>query len=117
MAEINKNITKKELKIVLQSIPAPKVEPTSTKDTLQNEQIKKEITEYGKQLYTAACINCHGENGDLGKSGAKNLKMSSLSETEKKRIITKGKGVMPGYSSLSEAQVQAIIEYIATLKK
>lgn len=115
MAEANKNISKKQLRAMLQNIPAPKIK--NTKDSTQTEQHQKQMLEYGKQLYTAACVSCHGENGDLGKSGAKNLKTSTLSEQEKSMIIKKGKGVMPSYSSLSDAQVQAIVKYVSTLKK
>ncbi len=116
MAEANKSISKKQLRATLQNVPAPKIE-TNTKDSTQTEQYQKQMLEYGKQLYTAACVNCHGENGDLGKSGAKNLKTTMLNEQEKSMIIKKGKGVMPSYSSLSDAQVQAIIQYIDTFKK
>ncbi|MCS7029204.1 MAG: cytochrome c [Bacteroidia bacterium] len=117
MAEVNKNISKKELKVVLQHVPTPNIEPNTNKDTLQSDLVQKQLVEYGKQLYTAACTNCHGENGELGKSGAKNLKTSTLSEAEKKHIILNGKGVMPAYRSLSEVQVQSILEYIKTFKK
>jgi mono/diheme cytochrome c family protein len=117
MAEANKSVSKKQLRAVLQNLPNPKVETNISKDSTQTEQHQKQQLEYGKQLYTAACINCHGENGDLGKSGAKNLKTTALNETEKSAIIKKGKGVMPSYSSLSDTQIQAIIKYINTLKK
>lgn len=117
MAEVNKSISKKQLRAVLQKIPVPKTETNVSKDSTQTEQNKKQLLEYGKQLYTAACANCHGENGDLGKSGAKNLQTSTLNEQEKSMIIKKGKGVMPSYSSLSDAQIQSIVYYIDTFKK
>lgn len=117
MAEVNKNISKKQLRAALKNVPAPKTENNTPKDSTQTETDKKQIIEYGKQLYTAACINCHGQNGDLGKSGAKNLKTTVLNETEKLALIKKGKGVMPAYSSLSDTQIQAIVQYINTFKK
>jgi len=117
MAEANKNVSKKQLRAVLQNIPTPKTENNTSKDSTQTEQSKKQMLEYGKQLYTAACVNCHGENGDLGKSGAKNLKTSTLNDQEKSTLVKKGKGVMPAYSSLSDTQIQAIVQYIGTFKK
>lgn len=117
MAEANKSVSKKQLRAVLQNVPEPKTETNASKDSTQTEQYQKQVLEYGKQLYTAACVNCHGENGDLGKSGAKNLKTSTLTEQEKSMIVKKGKGVMPSYSSLSDIQVQAIVKYVNTLKK
>lgn len=117
MAEANKNISKKQLHTVLKNIPEPKTEGSTPKDSISTSQNEKQLTEYGKQLYTAACVNCHGENGDLGKSGAKNLKTTALSQIEKSALIKKGKGVMPAYSSLSDKQIEAIVKYIDTFKK
>lgn len=116
MAEANKGVSKKKLRAALQNTPMPKIE-NNVKDSTQTEQYKKQSVEYGKQLYTAACINCHGENGDLGKSGAKSLIKTSLNDQEKAMLIQRGKGIMPAYSSLSDAQVQAIVQYINTFRK
>lgn len=68
--------------------------------------------EAGKELYLAYCSSCHGENGDAGKSGANNLRTSILGKKEKESYIRIGKGAMPGFSQLSESEINAIILYI-----
>jgi cytochrome c5 len=65
----------------------------------------------GKALYTSYCEACHGENGDGQKSGAKNLRISVLDKAAKASLIKNGKGAMPAYSALSDAEVDALILY------
>ena len=79
--------------------------------------IKPEISavssefETGKVLYTSYCEACHGQNGDGQKSGAKNLRISVLDKAGKVSIIKNGKGAMPGFSALSDIEVDALILY------
>lgn len=70
--------------------------------------------EAGKLLYGSYCQACHGEKGDAGLSGAKNLQISTLTKEEKATIISKGKGSMPGFSALSTEEVNAVIQYTET---
>lgn len=70
--------------------------------------------EVGKSLYSTYCIACHGERGDAGLSGAKNLRTSALSQEEKIQIIKNGKSSMPGFSQLSEEEVKSILLYTDT---
>jgi len=78
---------------------------------------KPEITiaanelETGKVLYAVYCETCHGQNGDGQKSGAKNLRISALDHAAKADLIKKGKGIMPAFSNLSDAEVEALILY------
>lgn len=97
LAEMNK---KQILKV-----EAPKIEPTQSQ------------AEVGKQLYVAYCQVCHGENGDAGLSGAKNLITSTLTPSEKLDLIRLGKGNMPAFAaSLPDDQILAIIDYTNTFK-
>ena len=48
----------------------------------------------GQELYALHCASCHGESGDLGLSGAKNLKTSALTISEIKAIVKSGKNGM-----------------------
>jgi len=73
--------------------------------------------EAGKNLYVAYCQACHGENGDAGRSGAKNLKVSALSKSEMEAYIRIGKGAMPGFSNLSQEEIDAIILYTDTFRQ
>lgn len=70
----------------------------------------------GKALYENNCKMCHGDDGKLGMSGAKDLSVSALDLNGMKEIILHGKGTMPA-STLNEEQAQAVAEYVnASLK-
>ena len=71
----------------------------------------------GVALFEANCVKCHGNDGKLGLAGAKDLSVSTLNLTEIKTIIKNGKGAMPKYDALSEAELDALAEYISGLKK
>lgn len=76
----------------------------------------KELT--GAELYKINCQACHGETGDAGVSGAKDLTASTLSKAEKEMIIKNGKGNMTAYGSiLNPSEINAVVDYIETLKK
>lgn len=71
----------------------------------------------GKSIYDLKCMNCHGTDGKLGLSGAKDLTTSALTHDEKKDIILNGKNAMMGFKDqLSDEQVEAVIGYISELK-
>ena len=69
----------------------------------------------GHEIYAAKCVTCHGPGGDLGLSGAKNLKVTQLTEDQQKEIIIHGKGSMSAFP-LEEEQLNGVIAYINTLK-
>lgn len=71
----------------------------------------------GKLLYTNTCVNCHGADGKLGLSGAKDLSITQLTIEQQKAAIREGKNAMPGYKDLSDEQIEDLIVYIATLKQ
>jgi mono/diheme cytochrome c family protein len=71
----------------------------------------------GKAIYESKCMNCHGADGKLGLSGAKDLSVSVLSHDEKKEIIMNGKGNMMGFKTqMNDEQAEAVIKYIDGLK-
>lgn len=70
----------------------------------------------GKLIYSQTCINCHGSDGKMGGSGAKDLSVSILTAEQKHDLIRNGKNAMPAYKDLTEEQVNDVIQYIATLK-
>lgn len=77
-----------------------------------------EAVEHGKEVYSKYCVSCHGADGALGVSGAKNLQLTQLSTAESIDIITNGKNAMAPYKKvLSEADIKAVAAYTATLKK
>ncbi len=73
----------------------------------------------GKELYLQQCAICHGADGRLGASGAKDLSLSKLDEKSTKAIILNGKNGMPPMRELlqSEENVLKVIEYLQKLKK
>jgi len=81
----------------------------------QNQENSQAIA---KAIYTQLCINCHGEDGKLGRAGAKDLSVSTLTTMQKEGIITDGKGFMQSYrGQLSEQEIKALAVYTDTFKK
>ena len=71
----------------------------------------------GKSVYEAKCANCHGPQGNAGVAGAKDLTATTLSKDEIKDISKNGKGMMPGNPDLTPEQLDAVADYVQTLKK
>ncbi|MBS1652418.1 MAG: cytochrome c [Bacteroidetes bacterium] len=62
-------------------------------------------------IYKSNCALCHGDNGKLGASGAKDLSLTTLSNEDIKNIILQGKGAMPA-AQVNAEQAQAVAEYV-----
>ena len=75
--------------------------------------------EKGASLYTVNCTSCHGEDGKMGASGAKDLSESHLSDKQIKKILQKGKNAMPPMSAIleNEENMDLVIQHIKTLRK
>jgi mono/diheme cytochrome c family protein len=85
-----------------------KVDTTSAKDNL----------DAGKIVYqNAHCIGCHGADGKLAMSGAKDLSITTLTIDEQKAIIRNGKSPMPGYKDLTDEQLNDLVQYIGGFRK
>lgn len=69
----------------------------------------------GHLLYNNNCITCHGPelkgNPASGFPSLVNIK-GKLGRKEISRIISKGKGMMPGFSKLTELQKQNIVDFL-----
>lgn len=89
---------------------------TTEKSTEENASV--EIPN-GAELYVQHCTVCHGLDGKLGVSGAKDLTSSALSENEVVKMIETGKNAMPPMKEPlgSDENVKAVAEYIKSLKK
>ena len=68
----------------------------------------------GKLVYQNGCINCHGADGKLGGSGAKDLSVTVLTIDQQREIIRNGKSAMPGNKDITDEQVRAVILYVGT---
>ncbi|MFZ9575998.1 MAG: hypothetical protein EBQ77_09260 [Sphingobacteriia bacterium] len=64
-----------------------------------------------RTLYKNNCALCHGENGDAGINGSKNLKITTLKESEIIDIIHNGKNTMPK-ASLDDLQIKAMARFV-----
>jgi cytochrome c553 len=89
---------------------------SSTGNTIL-EQNTAAALENGKAIYTQVCAACHGLDGKLGVSGAKDLSMSALSHEDVINMISEGKGLMQGYKDqLSEQEIVAVAGYAERLR-
>lgn len=71
----------------------------------------------GKLVFKQYCIVCHGADGKLGISGAKDLSVSPITKEEAISQVTNGKGLMTPYKDiLSKAQIESVVDYIQELK-
>jgi cytochrome c6 len=72
----------------------------------------------GADIYLERCVVCHGSDGKLGLSGAKNLTESTLPLDEVIRQVTTGKGAMaPFVNLLSKSEIHSVSEFTMTLRK
>lgn len=77
---------------------------------------KKEIN--GGDIYNHYCVSCHGKDGKMGVSGAKDLSISPLTLEEKISVISYGRGGMMPYKDLmSKEEIEAVAQFIKKLKK
>jgi mono/diheme cytochrome c family protein len=73
----------------------------------------------GQYLYEKQCTACHGADGKLGNSGAKDLTQSILTEVEIREILNEGKGAMPAQIELiaNPDEMDSVIQYIQKFRK
>ena len=72
-------------------------------------------TSLGEQVFLQNCAGCHG----VGRQGNPGSNIPSLVDLKQKltreqalEVITKGRGVMPAWGFLAEAQRQAVVNYL-----
>jgi len=72
-----------------------------------------------KIIYNENCVRCHGDHGDAMIGGAKNLKLTQLTDEQMKDIIKNGRPgtQMVGYKALTDDQLNGLVSYIKTLKQ
>jgi mono/diheme cytochrome c family protein len=79
----------------------------------------------GAALNKSKCAMCHGPDGSGQTPVGKSMKVRDLrsaevqkqTDIELTKVISGGKGKMPGFGQkLSNADIQAIISYVRTLK-
>lgn len=72
----------------------------------------------GQELYLLNCASCHGEHGDLGVSGAKNLRASKINEITIEKIIRNGKNGMPAFKGIVTQQkaYDSLVRYVISFR-
>jgi mono/diheme cytochrome c family protein len=82
-------------------------------------QAQETPQEKAASLYTMHCAQCHGEDGKLGASGAKDLSVSKLTDPQIRQIIKLGKNAMPPMGALLETQenIDLVIKHIKELRQ
>ena len=70
-------------------------------------------------LFILYCASCHGEDGKLGSSGAKDLSKSTLSIAEINEILANGKNAMPPMNELLETKEnqELVVNHVLSLRK
>ena len=71
----------------------------------------------GQAIYKKYCNLCHGADGKLGVSGAKDITTSPLTEAQRVVLISEGKNTMTPFKGvLSPEEIKAVAAYSMTLK-
>jgi len=70
-------------------------------------------------LFILYCASCHGEDGKLGSSGAKDLSKSTLSISEINEILANGKNAMPPMNELlgTNENQGLVVNHVLSLRK
>ncbi|MFZ1618039.1 MAG: cytochrome c [Flavobacteriales bacterium] len=70
----------------------------------------------GEAIYKSQCVMCHGRNGNLNMSGAKDLTKSGLTEEEMIAVVTSGRGGMIGFGkTLTKKQIEEVVGHVRML--
>jgi len=80
----------------------------------RTESTPTSLPQTGEQLYVANCSSCHraDRRGDGGRTPSLVGVTERRSATEIRQIIERGKGFMPAFPTLPDAQKDAIVAYL-----
>jgi mono/diheme cytochrome c family protein len=86
-------------------------------ERLKDEVVRKHLS--GVKFYDQRCTVCHGPDGKLGVSDAKDLSISTLTEKQIEDIIKNGKGSMPPFEHAieSDSTLIELVEHIKMLRE
>jgi mono/diheme cytochrome c family protein len=99
----------------------PKANSAKKEGSSAKSMVKKDESaasnKKGKLVFKQYCIVCHGADGKLAVSGAKDLSISKLSKEERILQVTNGKGLMTPYKDiLSAEQIASVVDYLEELR-
>lgn len=72
----------------------------------------------GENLFIMHCAVCHGDDGKLGASGAKDLSSSTLNDSAILKILKEGKNAMPPMNDLlvNDKNIQLVLAHTKKLR-
>jgi mono/diheme cytochrome c family protein len=72
----------------------------------------------GKELFGLHCSSCHGMDGKLGNSGAKDLTLSQMTDEEILLIIHEGRKAMPPMAELigNQSDLDSVLVFVKALR-
>jgi mono/diheme cytochrome c family protein len=70
-------------------------------------------------VYILNCASCHGEDGQLGASGAANFVVSKMNDAQIRTVILKGnnKGMMPYEEILTTREIDGLVGIVKSLQQ
>lgn len=82
-----------------------------------NAQSTAKKADDGEKVYKTYCVTCHGIYGDMGGSGAFDLKKSKLTLEERINVISNGRNLMTPFKELlNDEKIKAVAKYIESLR-
>jgi len=108
------SLSKEKLHLEVPASISP--DSSSNTDAILNQNAVAALNN-GKAIYTQVCSACHGVDGKLGISGAKDLSASLLSKEDIIKTVSEGKGLMQSYKGmLSEQEIVSVASYVESLR-
>ncbi len=110
-----------EMKLALSAVLIIEVMLSSLPLVAQDSKAKA-----GEDLFKSHCVLCHGEDASANTTLGKTLKARNLhsaevqkrTDSDLKKIITKGNGNMPPFASqLTGIQIDELVAYVRQLRK
>jgi len=91
---------------------------SSCSENSEASLVRKEGVRTGQELYLLNCASCHGERGNLGVAGAKNLQATTLDKIAIEAIIRNGKHGMPAFKGIIRQQTSydSLVAYVISLR-
>jgi cytochrome c6 len=86
--------------------------------TVEQHSDAPKVAASGEELFMTHCKTCHGADGTMGLSGAKNLKLSTLDKASIVNQVTNGKGMMASFKDrIAPEDIDKIADFVLTLRK
>ena len=106
-----------DVKVIGLSLPLLLLSCDNSVEQFSTEDASSHLS--GVKFYEQRCDVCHGSDGKLGVSDAKDLSSSKLSVEQIQKIVKEGKGAMPpfGYAIESDSTLYELIEHLTSLRE